>query len=366
MQGKQMSFKFNKKYRWLWLGLVAILLRILFGIFPELCELVYSRGFFLIIRVFVDNTWGAFMPFAMLYLLFFGLMAWFSRIIYLEIKNRKNVNKIQWRKNALVNFGNFLGGFVFFFLFLWGFNYARVPLEKTMGLDVRELSKEELRKEADEIIQICINARNEIKGSDTFSLKQNFFPEDLETEMRFCLMKVLDSLGYPTISKVRGRQLYPAGLLYGFNSSGVYMPFTGEGHVESALHILQKPFTLAHEMSHGYGFGDEGTCNFLGFLACMESENPAIRYSGHLTSLRYVFNQLDSAYLYEKKNAISTGMKNDVAAIFAEMDKYFEFIPGMHAVTYEAYLRMQGIKDGIDNYDRMVLMLAAYRRKNTK
>jgi hypothetical protein len=48
------------------------------------------------------------------------------------------------------------------------------------------------------------------------------------------------------------------------------------------------------------------------------------------------------------------------------MDKYFEFIPGMHAVTYEAYLRMQGIKDGIDNYDRMVLMLAAYRRKNTK
>jgi hypothetical protein len=56
-------------------------------------------------------------------------------------------------------------------------------------------------------------------------------------------------------------------------------------------------------------------------------------------------------------------MYYDLEAIRREMKPYFEFMPGFHEVAYDAYLRMQGIRDGIQNYDRMILLVAALRRK---
>ena len=360
-----LNIKIQKKHRWLWLGAAALLLRIIYGIFPAFCEYSYSRGFFLGIRWIVDNTWGHFMPFAMFYVFFLTIGIWAAWALRKEYLGRDaNRSWKKWSGKALLNFGNFLGAVVFFFMVFWGFNYARIPLEDQMGLEVRKLYMEELRAEADYIAQKSAAARAEIPGIDTFEVMAKHFPEDLETEMRNCLVLVLKELGYPTVGKVRGRQLYP-GLLYGFNSSGVYWPFTGEGHIESALHILQKPFTMAHEMSHGYGFGDEGTCNFLGYLACLKSKYPAIRYSGYLNCWRYVFSEVDDEYYLHNRPLIDRGMFNDLEAIHREMKKYFEFLPGLQELAYEAYLKMQGIEDGLQNYDRMILMVAALRRKNT-
>ena len=303
------------------------------------------------------------MPFAMFYIFFLIMFLWAVYLLRREIILRKSgIKRRVWWKRFGINIANFTGGLVFFFMFLWGFNYARIPIEKTMRIDARELDSLELRAEADYITAQCSLGRAEIIGADSFEIDAKFFPENLEDEMRSCLVSVLKDLGYPTIGRVRGRLLYP-GLLYGFNSSGVYWPFTGEGHIESALHILQKPFTIAHEMSHGYGFGDEGTCNFLGYMACMRSKNAAIRYSGYLSYWRYVFSEVDPEYYQKNRPIIDRGMFYDLEAIRREMKPYFEFIPGFHEVAYDAYLRMQGIRDGIQNYDRMILLVAAMRRK---
>jgi hypothetical protein len=354
---------FSKKYIWISLGISALLLRVVFGFFPALCEYAYSRGFFLGIRWVIDNSWGRFMPFAMFYVFFLIMAFWALFLLRREIICRKSglKRRLWWQKFGL-NAANFTGGLIFFFLVLWGFNYARIPLEKTIGIDARGLDSLEMRAEADFISKQCSLSRAEIPGVDSFEIDAKFFPENLEDEMRNCLVAVLKDLGYPTTGKVRGRQLYP-GLLYGFNSSGVYWPFSGEGHIESALHPLQKPFTLAHEMSHGYGFGDEGTCNFLGYLACLRSKNPAIRYSGYLGYWRYVFSEVDPEYYQKNRPLIDRGMFNDLEAIRRDMKPYFEFIPGFHNVAYDAYLKMQGVRDGILNYDRMILLAAAYRRK---
>jgi hypothetical protein len=355
---------FSKKYIWLSLGLLSLLLRIVFGIFPTLCEYVYSRGFFTLIRLFVDNTWGNYLPFAMFYVFWLVIGIWALLLLRKEIIRRKSsIARKQWWKNFGLRSANFIGALLFFFMLLWGYNYARIPLENTMGIDTRKLNLMEMRAEADYISAQCSIRRAEIPGVDTFEIDAKFFPENLEEEMRNCLTTVLRELGYPTPGRVRIRELH-SGLLYGFNSSGVYWPFTGEGHIESALHILQKPFTIAHEMGHGYGFGDEGTCNFLGYLACLRSSNPAIRYSGYLSYWRYVFSEVDAEYYLENRPLIDRGMFNDLEAIHREMKKYFEFLPGLQEIAYDAYLRMQGIEDGLQNYDRMILLVAAMRRKH--
>jgi hypothetical protein len=359
------KIRFQKKHLWIWLGLSALILRFIFGLFPEFCELVYSRFFFVGIRIFIDYSWASLSPVAVLYFMFIGLIILLINSVfgfYHQVKNK--VSKREIINNILLKSANFIGAVLFFFLVLWGFNYARVPLEKTIGIEVRELDKNEIRQEADYIMKKTVALRNQIKGKDSSEFtQQELFPKDLESEMRACLVQVLEEFGYPTYGKVRGREIYPKGLLYGFNSSGVYLPFSGEGHIESALHIVQKPFTMAHEMAHGYGFGDEGTCNFLGYLACLKSKNLAVQYSGFISYYRYVIGQLDKEYYLKLTSTIDRGLYNDLKAIREAYRKYGEFIPGLQELTYEAYLQMQGIEDGLMNYDRMVLVVAAYRKK---
>lgn len=348
------------------MGLFALFIRVLFGFFPTLCEYSYSRGLFLGVRWSIDHS-TALLPFATLYLFFFFLFVWALQRIYKMYKGRKRARSWRrwWRDTGRAGL-NFIGGGIFFFLVMWGYNYARIPLETQIKIDARKLKYTELRDEVDFVMDICAKSRALIPQADTFALTEDYFPENLEEEMHNCLVEVLQEYGYPTVGWVRGRELYPKGLLYGFNSSGVYMPFTGEGHIESALHIIQKPFTLAHEMSHGYGFGDEGICNFLGYMACLKSKKAVIRYSGHVNYWRYVFGELkytDPEYYLLRRPEIDRGLYNDVEAIYDKMDRYFsEFIPGLQELAYGAYLKMQGVKEGLQSYDRLVLLVAAYRR----
>ncbi|MEZ4685085.1 MAG: DUF3810 family protein [Bacteroidia bacterium] len=54
-----------------------------------------------------------------------------------------------------------------------------------------------------------------------------------------------------------------------------------------ALHHLEVPVTAAHEMGHALGFTDEGVCNFLGYLACIDSDEPLLQYAGRLAVARW-------------------------------------------------------------------------------
>ena len=74
---------------------------------------------------------------------------------------------------------------------------------------------------------------------------------------------------------------------------------------------LQIPFTLAHEMAHGYGITDEGDCNTLAYLVCLHSKNKAIQYSGLLAYLRYLWNdsRMDSVDKNSLRDLLSPEVK---------------------------------------------------------
>lgn len=89
-------------------------------------------------------------------------------------------------------------------------------------------------------------------------------------QIREAVKKWLISQNFPVQGGVCGRFLLPEGWLFKFGASGVYWPFVGEAVLEHGLHPLRKMPALAHEMSHGYGFCDEGVCNFIAYAACSE------------------------------------------------------------------------------------------------
>ncbi|MCH2044858.1 MAG: DUF3810 domain-containing protein [Saprospiraceae bacterium] len=358
--------------RWLWvaLAILAITLRVLFSYSPQLCETLYSRGLFLGIRLVIDYTLG-YLPFATIYLLFAYLVYKFlygiwgiGRYIYLKSKGAIEWGIIKFIIDQVFSLVAFLCMFIFLFFFMWAYNYQRVPLEQQLKLKAAPMTTEEIEKEAIWIMNKCANLRATIPNADTSALDQSFFPKDVEGAMRELLVKSLEDNNYPTVGCVRGRFLYPKGVLLGFQASGIYMPFTGEGHIDAGLHILQKPFTTAHELAHGYGFGDEAVCNFWGFVACVTAEDPAIQYVGYLTYWRYVFSELRrmDKDLYKKIRAtIPLTVDKDLDAIYTNNDQYPDFFNT--AQVYNAYLKTQGVQEGIRSYNRMVLLVAEWRHR---
>jgi uncharacterized membrane protein len=351
----------DKRFIWIGLGLIAILIRSMAS--TEAIEQFYSRGLFVLIRKMFDII-TSIMPFALVYLLFVAL------VIFLIFKIKQVFNdKRKWTTrlgSGLFSLLAFTFGVIFFFLILGGYNYGRVPVEKQMGFETTPLSLEDLKMELDSTTKVITRLRANISNITDSAITTSFLPIELEETMHTALVDILREHDYPTPGYVRGRLLYPKGLLLRISTAGVYIPFTGEGHIDAGLHPIQLPFVTAHEMSHGYGFGDEGTCNFLAYLACIQSEDAVLQYIGYFSYWRYLasnyrrYQREEYKIFYAKK--VPEGVKNDLRAIYNEMDKYPDILPTVRDVVYNNYLKAQGISEGIQNYSR-ILMLEKGRKK---
>ena len=360
---KNIFLKNKVKIWWIGLGILAILFRIFFGFFPHLTEQIYSRGIFVGIRYTLDNTLG-WMPFPFLYLVLGTLLGY----LVFKIRNLFRTHQSVLHSSGRILFGlvAFLFGVVFLFLVLWGFNYARLPLENVMNLNPQPLEMDELKTELDLNTQEMSAARTNILNISDRPVSESLLPTDLENEVREEVEKLLEKLGYPTAGEVRGRLLQPKGILLRFSTAGVYFPWTGESNIDAGLHPVQIPFTLAHEFAHGYGFTDEGTCNFLAYLACIQSDNKLFRYSGQLSYWRY----LASAYRRHNREAykaffekLPKGVVADLYDIDANSDKYPDILPRFRDAAYDTYLKTQGISEGAKNYSRIIMLVKSWREK---
>jgi len=353
-----------KKYRkWIWVGLgvVALLLRWLLS--PAQIEQLYARGLFKSVRWLLDHTVGL-LPVPVGYVLVILLII---TLLWRTVDLFRS--KKPWRQKLLdtgTSTLSFAGAVVFLFLFLWGFNYGRIPLEQQLELDMQALTVEELESDMKASARELARLRNEVPGASDTALAVVIYPHILEEEQRAVLEKVLMEMGFPDVGEVRARVLRPKGVLLRFSSSGVYFPFTGEGNVDLGLYPLQMPFVLTHELAHGYGFGDEGTCNFLAYLACRESEEPVYRYSGEMAYFRY----LASNYLRYKPDdyqefraTLPKGIQADLNAINANLLEYPDLIPELQHRAYTTYLKAQGISEGKKNYSRILMLVRAWKKR---
>lgn len=154
-----------------------------------------------------------------------------------------------------------------------------------------------------------------------------------------------------------------------FHVSGIYIPFFGEGYTAGKLTAVEKPFTLAHEMAHGLGFADEGSANFLAYLACESSENHMIQYSGRLAYWSYIAGEmaaLSKEEYIEIFQRMTPGMIADLKQISENWRQYRGTLAKIGEKVNERYLKSQGVKEGLRSYNRMVVLVAAWRKKQAE
>ncbi|MBN2245544.1 MAG: DUF3810 domain-containing protein, partial [Candidatus Aminicenantes bacterium] len=356
------------KIIWIDLGVLAHFLYYFSGRNSKIIESIYSRGIFSGIRWIWDFTLGL-LPVAILYIFLFLSIIWLANKIYLWIKNKKLSFPVSFRikfLNTSLNLMAAIGFIVFFFYFLWGFNYNRISLERHLDLDIKPLDSAALTKEAELALGSAVEARQQISGAAPSALDVSFLSKDMESEIRKNLNKVLEMMGYPSPGRVRIRQMWPGDILMRFHVSGVYIPFLGEGYTAGKLTPLEKPFTLAHEMAHGLGFADEGSANFLAYLTCESSEDQMIKYSGRLAYWSYIAGEFAAVsgpeyqLLFER---MPPGMIADLRSISQNWQQYRGTLAKIGEKINERYLKSQGIKEGLKSYNRMVVLVAAWRKK---
>lgn len=354
-----------KRYKssliWFSLGVISVVLRLLLSGSPEIIEQYYSRGLFLGIRVIIDYT-TALLPFPTLYLILGGLLT----VGVIRIRRWWKGNDSWKAKGASAALGlmGFLGGAVFFFLFLWGFNYGRISVEQQLELELAPLSLEELKQELFFEAEQIIKYRKLIPGVDTSAIDAGYLPDALEDQVRMDLENILEELNFSVVGTVRAKKIYPKGIFLRFSSSGMYFPWSGEGQVDAGLHPLSAISVMAHELSHGYGFGDEGACNFWAYVTCTNSDSPLIAYSGHLDHFRTLaanYIRYDREGYFQFREQLPIGIQADLNAINDNLRAYPDIMPRMRYAAYNTYLKAQGISEGIKNYSRVVMMVKAWK-----
>lgn len=160
---------------------------------------------------------------------------------------------------------------------------------------------------------------------------------------------------------------------------GYYFPFSMEANYNDVMHILNIPSTMCHELAHLRGYIYEDEANFIGYLACVQSEDAFIEYAGYLSVLNYLYNDLyktwqteTAAYeaAVERIHPVAVSKQVWEDNIFVS-DEEWERINGKALIDTEtvdkaadilvdANLKVNGISDGKVSYSRVVKLLLQY------
>ena len=160
---------------------------------------------------------------------------------------------------------------------------------------------------------------------------------------------------------------------------GYYFPFSMEANYNDVMHILNIPSTMCHELAHLRGYIYEDEANFIGYLACVQSEDEFFQYAGYLSVLVYLNNDL---YKAKKKNpaayeeavsevrpvAVDAQVWEDnVFVTQKEWDRIngkalidTEIVDKAADVFIDTNLKVNGIADGKVSYSRVVKLLLQY------
>ena len=338
----------SRKYRNLGLVIITIILFILTKLSGPVADNLYLAGLFQVLRVIYDHTIGI-LPFPFIYVLLplvvFQVFRQFFSKDTIKLKVLKVLEVFLW--------------LICGFYLLWALNYHATPVEDKADLSIANLSNERLVEVIDQV-RSELNSLSANVGNRT---ERDF--TSTEKTLRPLLENVLEEFNYPTWGRVRVRKLFSGSILRN-RTTGIYIPHVLEGHVDGGLYPVQWPFTIAHEMSHGYGITHESDCNFFAYLACRQSDDPYIQYSASLAYWRYLASHLRSVDrdLYEEKRAeLNESVKNDLVEIRAYIDRYPDLMPKYRNKIYDQYLKSHGVSAGIKSYDRMILLIEAWNKK---
>lgn len=164
---------------------------------------------------------------------------------------------------------------------------------------------------------------------------------------------------------------------------GYFFPFSMEANYNDVMAVMNKPSTMCHELAHLRGFIYEDEASFISYLACTQSDDVYFRYSGYLSVLSYLENDLYRAKQTSPGAFARVGGKIALVEIlpivwedniFVEESEWERIhakspfdtktVEEVTDTLLDASLKIHGVSDGTVSYGRVVELLLQYYRQN--
>ena len=202
---------------------------------------------------------------------------------------------------------------------------------------------------------------------------------DMEDKAR----EVMQELGktYPQLDGwyPRPKAMFFSDLMCQQYMCGYYFPFSLEANYNDVMYVTNKPGSMCHELAHLRGYIYEDEANFIEYLACVESDDILFQYSGYLSALAYLQNDLYRAMHSEPEVFAEAAAKvspleilprvieDDMFVEPSEWDRIngkalvdTETVDEISDTFTDTTLKLNGVSDGMVSYSRVVRLLLQY------
>ena len=284
-----------------------------------------------------------------------------------------------WRRPLKILGRLLFGASLLFFLFTvnCGINYYRQPFSSLSGLTIQPSSSQELYDLCSWLVE---QIQDSVRQLEDQASEENGFSGQTSREPLPSYGKLLEYGRQGQLAMGRLGEEFP--VLAGFYPApkplllsrilsvqqlcGVYSPFTVEANYNREMPLYNIPHTICHELSHLKGFMREDEANFIGYAACIHSEDLYFRYSGYLMGWVYAGNalaQADPEGFAALRSALPQAALTDLSYNNAYWDAFQGKVAEVSTRVNDTYLKLQDQQDGIQSYGRVVDLMLAYHRR---
>ena len=284
-----------------------------------------------------------------------------------------------WRRPLKILGRLLFGASLLFFLFTvnCGINYYRQPFSSLSGLTIQPSSSQELYDMCSWLVE---QIQDSVRQLEDQASEENGFSGQTSREPLPSYGKLLEYGRQGQLAMRRLGEEFP--VLAGFYPApkplllsrilsvqqlcGVYSPFTVEANYNREMPLYNIPHTICHELSHLKGFMREDEANFIGYAACIHSEDLYFRYSGYLMGWVYAGNalaQADPEGFAALRSALPQAALTDLSYNNAYWDAFQGKVAEVSTRVNDTYLKLQDQQDGIQSYGRVVDLMLAYHRR---
>lgn len=254
----------------------------------------------------------------------------------------------------------------FAFHLLWGMNYYRLPLYKSLALD-RKYTTEELVSFTERVIAKANAVQFQITQNDT-----------VKVEIPYKTREIFDKTrnGYENLSSEEPQFQFTnyslktsiySGFLTTMGFSGYINPFTNEAQINSKIPVYKFPVTACHEQAHQIGFSAENEANFIGCMAALHNNDIYFQYGAYnfMTwhCLKEVYNRDQQEY-ERLKATLHPGIQKNYDEVRVFWNTHKNPLKPMFKFTFDQFLKANNQSKGIQSYSYVVSLLVNYDKKN--
>lgn len=372
---KEKTGKHKRRYLYIYIAILAgvILLNITAWLSTPFCDFYISKIF----PIWV-NTYGRFtalFPFSVGELMLVAAVLLVVAVLLSLPVCLWKLFRRHRNKGGLLQFYRVCAWILLFVLLIMTLNctllyHGSTFNEKYFGKLTDTYTLENLIAVRNEVVEQCNRLAGEMDRAENGDI---LYEGDMKAEAIRCMQSLGETYGGLSGYYPRPKALLLSDLMCQQYMQGYYFPFSMEANYNDVMYLTNKPATFCHELAHLKGYIYEDEANFIGFLACLSSEDKFFQYSGYLSVLYYLDNDFYAAVGEDRERYLAEPVilpQVHADNIFVKQEEWdringkaildTEVVEAVSDSVTETSLKLNGVADGMVSYSRVVKLLLQY------